>query len=261
MLATLQLCDFTLCREVGVALWLHQPAASGLADVFLLGQELGGLANCPVLQLSLLSFCVLLAHQDAKGHHSKISAPPSTWQQKRCTDGVGAAVRSSRVWQRPYSVQPTPSHRQTDALKMEECTQMGCCLLFRPSWYLFIELNIARNAWTDFETVGPWTCKRPPKPPTLEQDVSFVSLCIRMLMMCFMTWPIQDIWGRYWYWFLKVKKKHDNGILVNIRFLYTAKFLVMYSDTNIYLQWANMGWYISQVISSWLSYASFSVFF
>lgn len=36
-----QLYYFSLCREVGVAVWLPQPAPFGLADVFSLGQELG----------------------------------------------------------------------------------------------------------------------------------------------------------------------------------------------------------------------------
>lgn len=29
-------------------------------------------------------------------------------------------------------IQPTSSNRQTDALEMEECRQMGFCLSFRP---------------------------------------------------------------------------------------------------------------------------------
>ncbi len=50
---------------------------------------------------------VLLAHQDAKGHHSKISVPLSRWQQECCIDGCKAAVRSSRVWQQGLS---SPAH-------------------------------------------------------------------------------------------------------------------------------------------------------
>lgn len=45
----------------------------------------------------------LLARQDARGHHSEISAPPPRWQQECCTEGFGTAARSSRVWQQGSS--------------------------------------------------------------------------------------------------------------------------------------------------------------
>lgn len=114
--------------------WVWQYASLSLlllvlADVFLLGQELG--AGYVFSRVGVSPFsCIRLAHQDAKSHYSEISALLSWWQQECCTDGCSAAVRSSGDWQQDLSSLANSSpHHQTDALKMEEHTQMGHCRL------------------------------------------------------------------------------------------------------------------------------------
>lgn len=59
------------------------------------------------VQMSVLPSFSIWAHQEAKGHRGKISAPPSRWQQESCINDYRAAVRSFRIWQRGSS---TPSH-------------------------------------------------------------------------------------------------------------------------------------------------------
>ena len=106
-------CSFSSIISLSAEQWVWQCGSLSLLllvwQMYLCLARSWRLAICPVLQLSLLSHSLfLLAHQDAKGRHSKISAPPSRWQQECCTYGCRAAVRSSRVWQQGLS-SPAPS--------------------------------------------------------------------------------------------------------------------------------------------------------
>lgn len=142
MLVFLQLYYFTLCREVGVAAWLLQPASFCLADVALLGQELW-VGHLSSFFLFSLAFSL----------HTRMPKANTVKYQLHLQHGSGNVALTAAELQceapgfgsRVYPAQPTPSHCQTDALKIEECVQMGCCLSFRPTWFLFIELNIALN--------------------------------------------------------------------------------------------------------------------
>lgn len=127
-----------------------QPAPFALADVFLLGRELGAGFLFSAVGFSPFS-CFLLAHQDAKGHHSKISALASWWQQECCTDGCSAAVRSSRHWQQGLSSlahSSPPANRWTDDGGWRRWKVAAChCHVMLCPWYLSIELNVTGNAW------------------------------------------------------------------------------------------------------------------
>ena len=121
-LVFLQLCYFTPCREVGAAVWLAQASPFGLADVFLLGQELGAV---PVFQLSP-RVCAACGHTRmpkalmvkyqlhllASRRNPTLMVAELQWE----APGFGSGARPA--W-------PTPSHCQKDALETGRRTQIG----------------------------------------------------------------------------------------------------------------------------------------
>lgn len=107
--------------------WLVQPF--GLADVFSWPRNWG----FGYLYFSFLSFLLF------SSWHTRMPKAITVKYQPHLLDGsttiaiVAAELQSDApgFGSRAYPTQPTTSLRQTDALKMEECTQMGCCLSFR----------------------------------------------------------------------------------------------------------------------------------
>lgn len=135
--------------------WLVQPF--GLADVFSWPRNWG----FGYLYFSFLSFLLF------SSWHTRMPKAITVKYQPHLLDGsttiaiVAAELQSDApgFGSRAYPTQPTTSLRQTDALKMEECTQMGCCLSFRRPWCLLIDLWIlcffeANTIW-QFEKTDP----------------------------------------------------------------------------------------------------------